>query len=112
MTATAGLDAAHALAVSFRDSPGLTFIAVNTGGVTIEQHLLGLIAEQDAALYETREALRKATWNSSRDEVLEDAALALENARQAGGAYGQQERRPSNYASAARHVRTLKTGTE
>jgi hypothetical protein len=47
----------------------------------------------------------------TRDDVLEEAANALENARQYGGACGQQLRRPSNYASAAHHVRTLKTGT-
>jgi hypothetical protein len=45
-----------------------------------------------------------------RNDVLEEAAAALENARQYGGAYGQKLRRPSNYASAAHHVRTLKAG--
>lgn len=48
---------------------------------------------------------------ASREDVLEEAAVSLEEAREYGGAYGQKQRRPSNYASAARHVRTLKTGT-
>lgn len=48
---------------------------------------------------------------ASREDVLEEAAVSLEEAREYGGAYGQKLRRPSNYASAARHVRTLKTTT-
>lgn len=104
------LDEAHHLATAYRDYPGIQLIAINSEK-TPEQYLLGILAALDNELYNVREQLRTASKPSTREDVLEEAALSLENAREHGGAYGQKLRRPSNYASAARHVRTLKTGT-
>jgi len=102
------LDDARTIANAWRDDPDLKVVALRTGGLTVEEYLISLIAAQDSALYETGEKLRAATTNTTRTEVIEEVAASLETALEWGGAHGQRQRRPNNYGNAARHVRSLK----
>jgi hypothetical protein len=104
---TQQLDEAHHLANAYRDYPALKLIALNTGDLTVEQYFLSLITAQDSALYELREQLRTKP-PTTREEILEEVAASLEEQWEWGGAYGQRKRKPTGFAKAAAHVRSLK----
>lgn len=71
---------------------------------------LNLAAEQVAA---TAQQIRPTTGGSVDaeslwDQTMADAIHALEQARQPGGSYGQQDRRPSGFRNAADYLRRMK----